>query len=370
MVDIPSHQSHPLDCQVLVVTQNPTPAIPPSCQNSFFTVNDNSLLFSEQTRGHITQAIQSGWAGSMVKCYSGAIDQFIRFCDTEHILEHLHFPTDEFILCAFAASSLGKHARTTPRNCLSALKAWHITHNLEWKGSARLRYVLNSVHNCAPGRSRCLPHPPVNSRMLWQLIEGLNINLPLDAAVAACAVVAFWGQCHLGELLPSSSLPLLPTLLPAWSDFKKSLRNPHSYILHLPHMKTHYHGQDVVLVDQHPPVNPISLLRNHFHINNIPYNSHIFSYTSSEGMISLTRSLFLNRCNEIWSTLGYPRATGHSFQIGGTTELLIAGTPPDIVKATGWWTSESFLRYWHSLDDIVPFHIRYLPSSICRHRHR
>ena len=133
-------------------------------------------------------------------------------------------------------------------------------------------------------------------------------------------------------------------------------------------MKTHYHGQDVVLVDQCPPVNPILLLRNHFHINNIPYDSHIFSYTSSEGMISLTRSLFLNQCNEIWSTLGYPHTTGHSFQIGGTTELLITGTPPDIVKATRQWTSESFLQYWCSLDDIVPFHICYLSSFIHRCR--
>ena len=146
MVDIPSHQSRPLDCQVLAVTQKSTPAvIPPSCQNSFFMVNDNSLLFSEQMRGHITQAIQSGWTGSTVKHYSSTINQFIRFCHTECILEHLHFPADEFVLCAFAASSLRKHARTTPCNCLSALKAWHITHNLEWKGSARLQYVLNRL---------------------------------------------------------------------------------------------------------------------------------------------------------------------------------------------------------------------------------
>ena len=45
-------------------------------------------------------------------------------------------------------------------------------------------------------------------------------------------------------------------------------------------------------------------------------------------MISLTKGRFLRWCNEIWSALRYPRTTGHSFQIGGTTELLIAGTPP------------------------------------------
>ena len=220
---VSSHQPLSLNCQVSAVTHEPTPAIPLPCQNSFFTVNDNSPLFSEQMRDHVTQAIQSSWANSTVKRYSGAINQFIRFCDAERVPEHLRFPADEFVLCAFAASSLRKHARTTPHNHLSALKAWHITHNLEWKGSACLWYVLNGVHNRTPERSRRAPRPPVNLRMLRQLIEGLNINSPFDAAVTACTAIAFWGQCRLGELLPSSSLPLLPIPLLVRSDFKKSL---------------------------------------------------------------------------------------------------------------------------------------------------
>jgi hypothetical protein len=72
----------------------------------------------------------------------------------------------------------------------------------------------------------------------------------------------------------------------------------------------------------------------------------------------LTKKLFLDRCNSIWSTYGYPRTTGHCFRIGGTTELLILGTPPDVVKVTGRWSSDSFLRYWRSLEEIAPLHIR------------
>jgi hypothetical protein len=48
--------------------------------------------------------------------------------------------------------------------------------------------------------------------------------------------------------------------------------------------------------------------------------------------------------------------------------LLIAGTPPDVVKATGRWSSESFLRYWRSLDALAPRYIRNL--HIFRHRRR
>ena len=45
---------------------------------------------------------------------------------------------------------------------------------------------------------------------------------------------------------------------------------------------------------------------------------------------------------------------GHSFRIGGAVELLLAGVPPEIVAATGGWTSLAFLLYWHRMDEILP----------------
>lgn len=327
---------------------------------------------SNQAKSHVTLAIQSALADATLKRYSGAIKRFISFCDNERIPECLRFPTDEFVLCAFAASSLGRHAGSTPRARLSALKAWHMAHNVEWKGSARLRYVLNGIQNSAPDHSRRPPRPPINSRMLVQLVENLDLNSPSDAAIAACAVAAFWGQCRLGELLPRS--PSLATSLspfPTRSDFKRSIRNPQACLLHLPTTKTHRQGQDVVLVDQQMPVNPISLLKNHIRVNDITPNMYIFSFRTNDGHTPLAKPLFLQRCNAIWATLGYPRTTGHSFRIGGTTELLVAGVSPDVVKATGRWSSESFLRYWRSLDALAPQHIRniHTPGQTRRRRH-
>jgi hypothetical protein len=341
-----------------------TLALPqPPAQHHFFNIHNDSHLLSRKSRHHVTWAIQNGWARSTVKRYSGAIRQFMRFCDAEGVPGHLRFPADEFVLCAFAVSSAGLHSRSTPRNCLSALKAWHVAHNMEWKGSIRLRYVLNGVHNLAPQGSKRSPRPPVNATMIQQLIEHLDLKDPLDVAIAACATTAFWGQCRLGELLPSSSATLLSTHFPVRSGFKRSLHNPSSCIIHLPRTKTHHHGQDVVLVDQRAPINPISLLKRHLRVNGIPNDSHLFSYISVNGISTLTKSLFLCRCNDIWGALGYPRTTGHCFRIGGTTELLIAGIPPEVVKATGRWLSDSFLRYWRSLDNIAPQYIRHLHSQ-------
>jgi hypothetical protein len=351
----------PIPCQPSVTPGRPG-LVPQADPHAFFDVHNDSLVLSSQAKDHVTQAIQGSWASSTLKRYTGAIRQFILFCDTENVPAHLRFPSDEFVLCAFAASSLGRHAGGTPRSRLSALKAWHAAHNVEWKGSERLNFVMNGVRNSAPGTSKHPPRPPVNARMLSQLVESLDLNSPIDAAIAACAATAFWGQCRLGELLPVSSSPYLAPPLPTRSDFKRSLRDPRSCILFLPHTKTHSHGQEVVLVDQHPPVNPISLLKNHFRVNNIQGNMPIFSFHSPNGLLLLNKNLFLGRCNTIWSALGYPRTTGHCFRIGGTTELLVAGVPPDIVRITGRWSSESFLRYWRSLDSIAPRHFRYIDT--------
>lgn len=45
---------------------------------------------------------------------------------------------------------------------------------------------------------------------------------------------------------------------------------------------------------------------------------------------------------------------GHSFHIGGAVELLLAGVPPEIVAATGGWTSLAFLLYWCQMEEILP----------------
>jgi hypothetical protein len=63
---------------------------------------------------------------------------------------------------------------------------------------------------------------------------------------------------------------------------------------------------------------------------------------------------FLSFISHIWSRSGGAHVLGHSFHIGGTVALLLAGVPPEVVAATGGWTSLSFLLYWRRLEDIIP----------------
>ena len=61
--------------------------------------------------------------------------------------------------------------------------------------------------------------------------------------------------------------------------------------------KPHRHGQDVVLVKQQSPINPITVLKNYLHVSYAPL------HTTLLVVISLTWRNFLRRCNSTWQQL-------------------------------------------------------------------
>ncbi|TFK20046.1 hypothetical protein FA15DRAFT_682711 [Coprinopsis marcescibilis] len=276
------------------------------------------ITLSKPFSSKLKLALKNRVSNAMSRNYSSSISTFTRFYNKESIPHHLCFPTSEFILCAFATSGTGTLSVSTIRNQLAALHNYHIIHGLEWNGSHHLSYVLSGVDRLSPPSARQPPQLPVNAKMLAELTSALDLHNQFDAAIAACASVAFWGQAQLGKLLKTSAQSLLDL-----STLKAS-SNPHS------------------------------LLCNHLLINNVQYAHNLFIYKTHFGQRNLTKSRFLDWCNQIWTPLGYPRFTGHSFRIGGTTELLLAGVPPDVVKAMGRWSLDAFLRYWRSLNNFAP----------------
>jgi hypothetical protein len=115
-------------------------------------------------------------------------------------------------------------------------------------------------------------------------------------------------------------------------------------------------GEDITLVTQNSPLDPRVAIDMHLSANRCDPKSSLLTYSSPTGRKILTKAKFLECCNEVWKLAGYPRTTGHSFRIGGTTELLLAGVPPDVVKAMGSWSSSAFMRYWRSIKDLAPLH--------------
>lgn len=329
--------------------------------SSTSSTHPSSYRHRSSDYANVRLALQRCWAPSTRRTYSRGIQHFFQFCADRKIPESLCLPAHESVLLVYAASHLDKASISTVQHRLNALKAYHTVNNLPWNGSPRLSKVLRGIKLYPPTVSRRPQRAPVTASMLARLIEKLDLKDPQDAAIAACACTTFWGQCRLGELIPSRTSDLSsPNNFPARHNLTRtrSSRRRHSaFFLKLPTTKTQRLGQTVTLLAQSHPSNPLPLLQHHLHVNSLPPHAPLFAFSSSQpanaAFTTLSKEILLSRCNAIWMRLGYPRVTGHSFRIGGTSHLLAAGIPPDVVKSMGRWVSDSFLRYWRNLDRIA-----------------
>ena len=174
-----------------------------------------------------------------------------------------------------------------------------------------------------------------------------------------------WAQVRLGEVLSQWENSFTPLKVVCRHHLSPPFNSNGSRICHLPFTKVaKSKGEDICICCQNDSSDPIAALENHLHINNPPANIPLFSYLSPRGWHCLSKKKLLAHCNAIWSSHGIPSCSGHSFHIGGMTELLLSGVPPDIVKALGHWSSDAFLRYWRSLELIAPLHIENLSSTV------
>lgn len=115
----------------------------------------------------------------------------------------------------------------------------------------------------------------------------------------------------------------------------------------------------MILTAREDDLCPIAALENHLSINaSCPPSFSLFSFRSSNGTPEpMLKHLFLGACHRIWEKAGLDLAKGHSFRIGGSTELLVAGSSPEVVAALGGWSSLAFLLYWRRHQEIISSNI-------------
>lgn len=118
-------------------------------------------------------------------------------------------------------------------------------------------------------------------------------------------------------------------------------------------------GADVSVTARDLSTCPLAALVRHLESNlNIPSHAPLFSFeTASGSWAPMTKPWFMARCNSIWVAAGHPAMPGHAFRIGGATELLLEGVPPDVVATQGRWKSRAFLDYWRRIESILPLFI-------------
>ncbi|KAJ7320715.1 hypothetical protein DFH08DRAFT_917303 [Mycena albidolilacea] len=271
----------------------------------------------EHAKARMQWMLDNAWANSTLDKYKLSVDTFHKFCDQ--------------LLCCFAVSRAGEITGGTARSAVAAVKAWHIH---------------GGVENLTPESLRREEHPPVTEEMINILEKELDLSEPKDAAVfaAACCAKYFIGHIPMDpDLGPTATAAGTRVLRLPWTKMKGE------------------HGDKAVLCRQRTKSDPVNAIENHVAINAIPADLPLFAYRNeNRDHIYLPRRKFLLRCNKIWSKHGIPSTTGHSFRIGGTTHLLIAGVNPEVVRAMGRCKSDAFLVYWCCLDILAPLHAEFL----------
>jgi hypothetical protein len=269
--------------------------------------------------------------------YSAGLLHFHQYCDSRHIPEDRRMPASDFLLASFIASWAGKVAATTAQNWLARLHFWHNLHGAPWFGHSILRSATTGLSKVVPDSSKQPRRPPVTLEHMHALFRGLDLSNAFDASVFAVACTAFWSCCRLGKLIIISANVFDPSRHAARSApfaCRSPLEGTKYSVLHIPWTKTsHVEGADIILSNLDNITNAYTAVNHHLNANaSVPLNAPFFAYETSNGQwAAMTKPWFLARCNQIWKTANRLELTGHCFRIGGATELLLRGVPPDVV---------------------------------------
>ncbi|QRV96826.1 Reverse transcriptase domain protein [Ceratobasidium sp. AG-Ba] len=332
----------------------------------FFNLNPG-LPKHDATR--VAQVLDLGLARNTKSHYESSVRAYLEFCASRQIDQCSRFPASESTILAFAASMASQKSASSISGMLSGLKMWHILHNVPWPSIDCMNTFLKGLAAVAPPSWTHNPGPPVTTAMLVTLHQNLALDMPRDVAIFAAACTILWGQCCSSKVLGTSRTVHLPRVFPSHCSLLNLFSAAGSCELMLPCTKTQQHtGDRVTILQQYSPADPIWALQNHLYINQaVPAAFHLFGYMrrvyGKWTTRCLTKEEFLDQCNEIWISHGYPRITGHSFQIGGTTKLLLRGVNPEIVKQMGRWSSDAHMRYWRKTNEIVASQAECLPAS-------
>jgi hypothetical protein len=326
--------------------------------------NDAAASLSPEITSHLLEVLLASLDEQTHITYAAGLLRFHQFADRVGLPEDDRMPASGITLAAFAADSAGDVSGKTIANWLAGIHAWHRINLAPWHGDETLSAVRRAVKKLTPSTSVQPKRPPATVQHMHALVRGLDLSNSRDVAIFAAAVCAFWGCCRLGELLVKSAsgfnshkhvargsraaLAAAFTTLESGATFVK---------IHIPWTKTTAEdGADLIFTKRRGnPSCPVTAFQHHLKVNErVPPSAPLFAFATADGWATLTKSSFLERCTEVFSAAGLHDILGHSFRIGGATELLLMGTPPDVVRVQGRWQSDSFLEYWRKIDSILP----------------
>lgn len=334
------------------------------CWTTPYAAERNASLFEglpPELADHTYSALRGALAPNSKTNYGAGLLRFTQFCDKWAIPETDRMPASYALLCSFIGAHKGTQSGGTIKSWLSGLKAWHDLSDAQWFGDHRWVQMARVTANKEGTQHKRPLRAPVSIEHLLALRKAIDITLPFHAAVWAVATGAFFGCRRLGEMTVTTLsafdkkyhvLRSTPISYPELRDGSRSAN------FRIPWTKTtRDDGATVILTAREDELCPRWALRNHIAINgNVPPDASLFAYQTQDDTHwrHMQKHVFLDFCTDIWSRASLAHILGHSFRIGGAVELLLAGVPPEIVAATGGWTSLAFLLYWRRMEEILP----------------
>jgi hypothetical protein len=316
--------------------------------NSFLKVANSKLVF----------AINNSFAESTSAGHNYAIQRFLRFAANCGFSEEEALPCNAKLLCLWIADGIGKTGVGTATSNIAALSAWHRNRGLPFVIPPQVKTLKRALKLHWPEeKQQKPPRPPISPAMIRLLADSWCDGSPREKCALAIAMAAFIGQMRLGELLPACATNFAREKLPSRGNWSLRAESKGSSSIFLPWTKTTGKaGAVVTLPVQANPLDPTRAICHHLISSKLMDSALLCEYTKGRKVEILDKEHFMAMCNCIWSSHGFQKITGHSFRIGGTTSLLLAGVDAEIVKGMGRWSSDAFKLYWRKVETLFAKH--------------
>ncbi|KAJ7246880.1 hypothetical protein B0H12DRAFT_1021000 [Mycena haematopus] len=291
---------------------------------------------------NVTNVLSHSWADGTLGTYGSGLLFFHCFCDSRNIPEDARAPASADLLASFLATAAGNYAGKTLENYLSGIRAWHLLHGVAWgPDRAECDALLRAAIALQPVSSRKKKRQPYTVEIIVALRAHFNLDIPLDAAVWSCLTTGYYSCGRVGELTVKNLQCFDPLrhVKPSNVREETDANGLLMTVLSVPETKSSKMGEDLCYATQTGPSDPSRAYANHLRINSPPPQGHLFAYHHGQG------AAFLTRIHKAFCAANLNPLQGHGIRIGSTLFYLLRGTPFDVVKTIGRWSSDAFVLY-------------------------